>query len=71
MIAPTTYDAQLTINDYVLFSDYPKPLTMAEYGPAPWGPDYSEYLIDDPFTFDATLYASRLLNDYPQHGLLG
>lgn len=66
VIAPTAYDAQLTVQDYSLFSDYPKPLAMAEYGPALWGPDYSEYVLEDPLTFDATRYATRLLNDYPR-----
>lgn len=59
VIAGTTYNDSLSIADYEEYLSYGKPIGMGEFGPglSQWGG--SGAVIDN------TLYATRLLNDYP------
>jgi mannan endo-1,4-beta-mannosidase len=66
IIAPTTYASDLSIRDYQQIHLLHKPLAMAEYGPSAWEPNYTGELPAAAPTFDASLYAKRLLNDYPR-----
>ena len=59
VVAGTAYNDGLDIKDYDIYRAFGKPLGMAEFGPSLGGANSLKG------TFDTSLYATRLLKDYP------